>query len=41
MFLLWFDGFGDVFCLFTVNILNLSRPRLIKLAKIWKPLLLL
>ena len=32
---------GDVFCLFAVNILNLSRPRLIKLAKIWKPLLLL
>ena len=32
---------GDVFCLFAVNILNLSRPRLIKLAKVWKPLLLL
>ena len=32
---------GDVFWLFAVNILNLSRPRLIKLAKIWKPLLLL
>ena len=32
---------GDVFCLFAVNILNLSRPRLSKLAKIWKPLLLL
>ena len=31
---------GDVFFLFGVNILNLSRPRLIKLAKIWKPLLL-
>ena len=29
------------FFLFAVNILNLSRPRLIKLAKIWKPLLLL
>ena len=29
------------FLLFAVNILNLSRPRLIKLAKIWKPLLLL
>ena len=29
------------FFLFGVNILNLSRPRLIKLAKIWKPLLLL
>ena len=28
------------FFLFGVNILNLSRPRLIKLAKIWKPLLL-
>ena len=28
------------FFLFAVNILNLSRPRLIKLAKIWKPLLL-
>ena len=41
MFLLWFDGFGEVFCLFTVNILNLTRPCLIKLAKIWKPLLLL
>ena len=27
-------------CLFTVNILNLTRPCLIKLAKIWKPLLL-
>ena len=32
---------GDVFFLFAVNILNLSRPRLMKLAKIWKPLLLL
>ena len=32
---------GDVFGLFAVNILNLSRPRLINLAKIWKPLLLL
>ena len=30
-----------VFRLFAVNIFNLSRPRLIKLAKIWKPLLLL
>ena len=29
------------FCLFAVNILNFSRPCLIKLAKIWKPLLLL
>ena len=42
IFLLWFDGAtGDTFCLFAVNIWNLSRPRLIKLAKIWKPLLLL
>jgi len=32
---------GDVFSLFAVNSLNLSRPRFIKLAKIWKPLLLL
>ena len=32
---------GAVFRLFAVNIFNLSRPRLIKLAKIWKPLLLL
>ena len=32
---------SDVFCLFAVNILNLSRRRLNKLAKIWKPLLLL
>ena len=32
---------GDVFCLFAVNILNPSGPRLIKLAKIWKTLLLL
>ena len=32
---------GDVFCLFVVNILNPSGPRLIKLAKIWKTLLLL
>ena len=32
---------GDVFKLFSVNILNLSRPRLINLVKIWKPLLLL
>ena len=32
----------DVFVyLQLTNILNLSRPRLIKLAKIWKPLLLL
>ena len=31
---------GDIFCLFAVNILNLSRPRLIKLAQIWKLLLL-
>ena len=30
---------GDVLCLFAVNSLNLSRPRLIHLAKIWKPLL--
>ena len=34
-------GTGDVFCSFAVNSLNLSRPRLINLAKIWKPLLLL
>ena len=33
MFLWGFDGFGDLFCSFTVNILNLSRPRLITLAK--------
>ena len=32
---------GDVFCLFAMNSLNLSMPRLINLAKIWKPLLLL
>ena len=32
---------SDVFSLFAVNILNLSRRRLNKLAKIWKPLLLL
>ena len=32
---------GEVFCLFAMNSLNLSRPRLINLAKIWKPLLLL
>ena len=32
---------SDVFCSFAVNILNLSRRRLNKLAKIWKPLLLL
>ena len=32
---------GDVFCLFAMNSLNLSRPRLINLATIWKPLLLL
>ena len=25
------------FCLFAVSIVNFSRPRLIKLAKIWKP----
>ena len=43
MFLLWFDGLSLVafFGLFVVNSLNLSRPRLINLAKIWKPLLLL
>ena len=42
-FLLWFDGLSLVtfFGLFAVNSLNLSRPRLINLAKIWKPLLLL
>ena len=32
---------SDVLCSFAVNILNLSRRRLNKLAKIWKPLLLL
>ena len=32
---------SDVFCSFAVNILNLSRRRLNRLAKIWKPLLLL
>ena len=32
---------GDVFRLFAVNIFNLSRPRLIKWANLWKPLLLL
>ena len=32
---------GDVFRLFAVNIFNLPRPRLIELAKMWKPLLLL
>ena len=36
MFLLWFDGLSLVtfFGLFAVNSLNLSRPRLINLAKI-------
>ena len=32
---------SDVFSSFAVNILNLSRRRLNRLAKIWKPLLLL
>ena len=32
---------SDVFSSFAVNILNLSRCRLNRLAKIWKPLLLL
>ena len=43
MFLLRLDGLPLVtfFCLFAVNILNLSRSRLIKVAKIWKQLLLL
>ena len=27
---------GDVFFIFSLNILNLSRPRLINSAKIWK-----
>ena len=32
---------SDVFSSFAVNILNFSRRRLNRLAKIWKPLLLL